>query len=272
MSINKIDLATHSVPLRTDISPSHHPSTVDVLTERLDPAVASATREALTAAYTAVGKLNDAEQALRDAGGPATRRQHPGGRTEYSDHVRFAARTGKPQVHADMEALVEAANHSFNLIAPSLDRRLAEVSRHIKALEGRIATAIDDPARRAAEGVAMAQEVRAHSKALPSSKERMSFVLGAIKSDDRSTDAAILHAPAFLSGLDATSLATLRDQAVKQFAAAEADQLAATNSARERIEGAMAMFMRRYSDVLQYQKSASARAIQAIAAVKGAGK
>ena len=73
-------------------------------------------------------------------------------------------------------------------------RRIKELEGYHDALGKRVAEALDTPARRTPKGLALANEVRAHIKALPESR-RWSFVAEAIQVGDRATVAAVLAAP-----------------------------------------------------------------------------
>ena len=87
---------------------------------------------------------------------------------------------------------------------------MKELNGYRDTLARRVAAALDHPARKTPEGLALAAEVRAHIKAMKKPDERMKFVAQAVDAEDVETVAAVLHAQPLLSGLAPKTHATLR--------------------------------------------------------------
>ena len=70
---------------------------------------------------------------------PARRRQHPAaktGRTEFTDNVRM--KNGKPTRVVDAEEFIAAAEKAYARVAPTIDRRLAELNGYRDTLANRV--------------------------------------------------------------------------------------------------------------------------------------
>ncbi|MBS0254010.1 MAG: hypothetical protein JSS36_02070 [Proteobacteria bacterium] len=261
-------------PVRGDVPLDMHPDSLLGLSRTLSQpdtlglSVLSAAREALRLCYDCFGRLNDAERDLQAAAEPALRRQHPadkGGRTEVTGNVRMV--NGTPTRIVDAEEFIEAADRAFKRVAPAVDRRVSELTRYRDTLASRVASAIDAPSRRTPEGLALASEVRAHVKALKQPAQRTKFVLDAIEAGDLLTVAAVLHAPPFLSGLDASIHATIRAKAAAKFAPIDSAQLEATEAAVDRVTHAGSMTLKRFGGVLQYRNAPIVKAAKSVRAL-----
>jgi hypothetical protein len=86
---------------------------------------------------------------------------------------------------------VEAAGKEMEGACKTVDGRVKQSVAVRDDLAKRVAEALDNPARRIAEGLPLAAEVRAHAKGLPDSKCWL-FVAGAFGAGDLPTVAAIL--------------------------------------------------------------------------------
>jgi hypothetical protein len=186
-----------STPVRADVPISLHPDSLLGIGEPLSvdgtlgTNVLAAAREALRSGYDLFGRMNDAERDLQAMAEPARRRQHPAeksGRTEFTDNVRM--KNGKPTRVVDAEEFIAAAEKAYARVAPTIDRRVAELNGYRDTLATRVATALDHPARKTPEGLALAAEVRSHVKAVKKPDERMKFVAQAIDQGDLPTVAA----------------------------------------------------------------------------------
>lgn len=144
-----------------------------------------------------------------------------------------------------------------------MDLRMAEMKAHASILEGNVADALKDPRATAADGVALAQEVRAHLRSLPDA-ERFTFIRKTIESDDRRSVAAVIAAPPFLSGLAPASHAMVRDLAARRWAPVDHAQAQAVARAIEHVTTASKVIVGRYSRVLKLADGPSGRASPAI--------
>jgi hypothetical protein len=270
------------VALRPDVPVDYHPDALLGLARALDVdatigrAALAAAREALTAMYRVYSAMNDAEKALQAAAPPARRRQQPA-EDPTALLAKAAAITGdvrlvrgKPIRFTGREnEFAEAATQAFEAASTVVDRRLKELAGFREGLAKRVTDALDNPARRTAEGLALASEVRAHIKGLSDSK-RWEFVASAIGTRDKATVAAILAAPPFLSGLTARQQASMRELAAQEFTPVDHAQLAATEAAIERVQRASGAFLARYAKVLELRNTPKAKADDGLARLRQA--
>jgi hypothetical protein len=262
-------------PVRGDIPLGLHPDAMMTHTQTLDVpdtlgrSVMSAAREALRLCYDLYGRLNDAERDLQAVADPALRRQHPvakSARTEVTDNVRMV--NGTPRRIVDAEDFIAAAERALARTSPAIDRRLAELTGYRDALAKRVEAALDTPARKSPEGLALASEVRAHIKALKQPVQRTKFVADAVAAGDLATVAAIIHAPPFLSGLDANTHASIRASAANRFAPVDSAQLDATEVAIDRVSSAGSATLGRFAAVTAYRNTPVIKAAKSLKALE----
>ncbi|OYX52370.1 MAG: hypothetical protein B7Y97_01100 [Sphingomonas sp. 32-66-10] len=261
-------------PVRGDVPLEMHPDSLLGLGRALDQpdtlgvSVYSSAREALRLCYDCFGRLNDAERDLQAMAPPAVRRQHPaanGGGTEIVGDIRMV--NGRPTRVVNTEELIAAAERALDRVAPAVDRRVAELTRYRDTLAGRVATALDTPARRTPEGLALASEVRAHIKAMKQPAARAKFVMDAIGASDLPTVAAVLHAPPFLCGIDPAMHATIRARAAATFAPVDSAQLEAADAAIERVTSAGSAVVKRLGGVMAFRNAPVAKASRSLKAL-----
>jgi hypothetical protein len=266
-----------TTPVRGDVPLGLHPDALLSIGQALNQpdtlgiTVMSAAREAMRLCYDCYGRLNDAERDMQAAADPALRRQHPvdrGGRTEVTDNVRMV--NGKPTRIIDAEAFIDAADAAFKRVAPAIDRRVTELKGYRDTLAGRVASALDAPARRTPEGLALASEVRAHVKAMKQPAARSKFAMDAVEAGDLPTVAAILHAPPFLSGIDPAMHATIRARAAARFAPVDSAQLEATDAALSSVMAAGNAMSGRFGQVLAMRSNPTIKAERSLKALRGA--
>ncbi|MDP2374270.1 hypothetical protein [Reyranella sp.] len=248
-------MASDDINVRADLPPSVHPDVLSPLATALDqPGTAgrsayNAGRIALEDLRKSYAAIHDAERSLRAAASPnADIRMGPDGLHQH---------TGRD------EELSGAAERAFNRTAKVVDLRMAEMKAHASILEGNVADALKDPRGTAADGIAIAQEVRGHLRSLPDA-ERFAFIRKAIESDDRRSVAAVLAAPSFLSGLAPASQAMVRDLAARRWAPVDHAQAQAVAKAIERVTTASKVIVGRYSRVLKLADGPGGRATRAI--------
>lgn len=272
-------LIDDSTPIRPDVPLGVHPDSLLGIGEPLDVEgtlgtnVLAAARESLRLCYDLFGRMNDAERDLQAIAEPARRRQHPaerGGRTDFTDNVRM--KNGKPTRVVDAEEFIAAAEQAYNRVAPAIDRRLKELDGYRATLEQRVAAALDHPARKTPEGLALAAEVRAHIKSVKRPDERTRFVAQAIEAGDIPTVAAVLHAQPFLSGLEPATYASLREHAAAKFATQDHAQLAATDAAIRHVSASGSTLVKRLGDVTALRSNPAAKAAKSLKALEAAGR
>lgn len=241
--------------IRTDVPASVHPDMVLPLAGALDRegtpgrAAYSAARAALGELRDTYAAIEDAERAVRDAEPPAAA---PG--------LRRAA-------GAREEELAEAATRAFDRTAASVDRRVASMRGARDALAARLSEALADPAAATPQGIAIAQEVRAHFRAL-GADERHAFLSAAVEAGDRRTVAALLSAPPYLSGMTPEVAASLRSRAADRWAPVESAQARALERAVDRVIDASRALVERYAAVVR-RAERPARARSALVSLAG---
>lgn len=135
------------------------------------------TETAFSEAYVAIGKVHDARAAAK-----------------------------RNPVWNEAEQLIQTQNFAdkmFNHVAKHFDGALNSLNRGITSLEADLTAPVEAKA-----SYALAVEIRAHTKSLPT-EERMTFIKEAITAGDARTAESILGAPAFLSGISSDMQATL---------------------------------------------------------------
>lgn len=247
MTIPALKFDDDRIEVRDDVPIWMHPDSllnhIDTLNKNdtIGILALSAAREALRICHEAYGRINDAEAAL----GKVRPSKVQGGKLSDADSPNLINATPT----AELEAFVYAAERALTRIAPQVDRRVRELTGIQETLKKRVLIAIDEPTRMTAEGLALAREVRSHVKSLPR-KARNAFVVKAIALNDKATVAALLHAQAFLSGLDGAALGILRRRAAVEFAQVDSAQLEATTAALEHVRNAVSLLFRRYDALL----------------------
>lgn len=257
-------------PIRTDVPIDMHPDTLvnvgKVLNQpdTIGTHAYSAAREALKICHDSYGLLNDAEKATGEARSlnAAQRKQA----LSSGQDVRMV--NGAPTLVVASEELIGAAREAWARIGPSIDRRMKELKGLHETLGKRVAEAIDNPARKTQEGLALAAEVRAHVKNMGDG-ERLTFCMKAVDAGDKATVAAILHAQPFLSGLNEGAHDALRKRAASQFAPVDAAQHEATAKAIRRVMEAGNRLSARYGDILNRPTSPRAVAAKKVRALAG---
>lgn len=223
--------------IRTDVPISLHPGSLNPLTRTLNQEgtvgarALGIARSAMTAAYAAYANVEDAVQSL-----------------PLGDEVRMV--NGRPTKLAigAIDQLVTATEAASGRILASIQKGYEELEKIGAALDERIATALDDPARKPPPGIAVATEIRGYVKGLPDAK-RTAFAHAAVEAGDKATVAAILHAPAYLSGFTDKHLATLRQRAAAAFAPVDNAQREAVRDASDKVAAAGSRLVERFGRV-----------------------
>jgi hypothetical protein len=157
---------------------------------------------ALTTIYNTYSEINDTERMLRTSISPSRRAD------DKLEVGRIRMVNGAPTQHADTTEFVEAADAATKRAQIAVVKSLGAMAHNETQLAARIAMAVDDPTRKTSEGQLLAQEIRAHVKSL-SEKNRFQFVAQKIEQGNLKAVAAVIQAPAFLSGLEDNAGATL---------------------------------------------------------------
>lgn len=181
-------------------------------------------------------------------------------------------KNGKPTRYVDAEKFIAAAEKAFARVSPAVDRRVAELKGYRDTFAARVATALDHPARKTPEGLALAAEVRSHIKTMKKPDERLTFIAAAIEQGDVATVAAVLHAQPFLSGLEPAAHATLRARTAAKFAPVDNAQLEATDAALAHVTASGSALVKRFGEILDLRNLPAAQAAKSIMALGEAGR
>ncbi len=189
-------------------------------------------REALAELYNWYSDVEDVDSAFQQYGakvGGAQYKLKGAFRTYHGSEEEIYNQAGK----ASERALTRASN--------SLNHTIETGDLLLKRLD----KATDDPDRKTPTGIAMATEIRNHVKGLPE-KQRLAFVQKAIRSFDNRTVAAVLKAPAYLSGIGEEAQRVLQLDAEKSWAPQDYEQFKAVQQIRETLEKGMGAITKRY--------------------------
>jgi hypothetical protein len=191
-------------------------------------------REALEAIYQWHVAVEDAEKAFIDTVG--SRQTKLVGR----DNAGLFAREARQHIvnlAQNEQELMDTAEAGTKRAFAVSTRAAGTVSRAIESLSKQLDEMTEDPERIKPVGIALATEIRAHVKSL-SKADRTQFVASAITNRDVKTVAALLRAPAYLSGLTPDEVDHARVAATKSWAQWQFGQFEALQKINTRLEGA----------------------------------
>lgn len=228
---------TNGVPIRPDVPISLHPGSLGNIAPALSQEGSPGARalalaqSAMTVAYTSYAKLEDAVRSL-----------------PLGDEVRMVNGRPKQLSAGAIDELVSTTRGVSERVLATVQKNYEELEKVAQSLGQQVDTAIDDPARNTPVGLSVATEIRAHVKSLADGK-RSTFAYAAVEAGDKQTVAAILHAPAYLSGLTDKQMSALRQRAAYAFAPTESTQLEAVRKAGTMVATAGSQLVERYSRV-----------------------
>lgn len=218
----------------TDLRPEMIAEHVEALGK--DPATAPAMR----AANLAMTKMAASAAAMSAA---AQELKHGGEQRINAAGITFAITGDKVQAMAD------AAGHSFARGAELQEAAMLEIDNASKAVALGIETALKDPRANETARAAVATEIRMHIKAIPEEK-RMGWAMNALEAGDVEIVRAILQGGPFASGLDRKAFALFRSEAEKGLAPELVVKRDHLNVARGKVERAGSTFLKHYIDVV----------------------
>jgi hypothetical protein len=232
--------------IRGDVSPSMHPTSLAAHARALDVAgtmgqhVYTDAHTALTVAYTCMGNLRDVRKQVEKQ--YRTRRE-----VVQNGQVTHAVAYPE-QFFAGVDRAMERASRQ-------IDSADAGIRAKITSLASRVETMLSDPSAK----TPVAAEIRAHAKGLTDTK-RMAFIRDAINVKDKASVAALLSAPAYLSGLSTEQADVARKMAEETFAQVESAQLHAAEKVLERVREAGAQLVGYYGEITALRDTPEARA------------
>lgn len=232
--------------IRGDVSPSMHPTSLAAHARALDVQgtmgqhVYTDAHTALTVAYTCMGNLRDVRKQVE---------------TQFQTR-REVVRDGKVvRAVAYPEQFFAGVDREFARAARQMDSADAGIRAKINSLASRVETMLSDPSAK----TQVAAEIRAHAKGLTDTK-RMAFIRDAINAKDKASVAALLSAPAYLSGLSKEQADVARKMAEETFAQVESAQLHAAERVLERVREAGGQLTAYYGEITALRDTPEARA------------
>lgn len=254
--------------ISADVSPGIHPSALapqrkalatgqDSLGNATYNPIIAAAEEGLSTAYEFLATVATAERLVDGLGDPAGRRQVGNAATGEIRSQTWGAvhldRGKLRKVGEGDQELADATDAAFQRVASTLDKRRAEVVKGIAFLEGKVAEALNPPSRKTQEAVQVEAQIRSHIASLGS--KAGGFVLDRIRAKDITTAAAVLHAPAYLSGLKDADMPKYRQLAAATFAPDETRQLEAANKLSDALMQAGAAALAKNMEVARRRTS-----------------
>lgn len=260
-----------TIEIRADVPISIHPNVLSLHAAALEhkPGALATAQAALQNAYGWLGAVNDAEQALSALAAseaPAKRRQLPSGRSEYLGDLRLTS-NGLRQFSGQEEELAEAAGVHMQRVTKKIDFARTNLEETASTLNKAVAFALTDPDGASPTGIALAGEIRAHTKSLPKN-DRFGFLQDAIHNGDLPTVAAVLQGAPFLSGLTVEEQGNARSIAAEKFARQTVTEHAAVSKLIEAVELAGQEVLKRFQKVQIGADTPRAKANRQLAALK----
>lgn len=170
--------------------------------------------------------------------------------------------------HGSEEALADATAKSAQRVLQTVDRRINDIEACANTVRAQINNAIDHSGRQSPSGIAEGTEVRAYVRGLPET-QRFTFIKQAVDSGDLRTVAAVLHSPAYLSGLSREHHDLMRGLAEAKFAPTERNLLTGMTKAVNHLRQGADVLNRRTSEITSV---AATRAAKRAAALGRLGK
>ncbi len=242
--------------VRADVPSTAHPDILAKHSGTLDlentagPNVLNAGREALTAAYSFLGDVNDAEKALKAIGNSTQRMVK-----------------GKPANVVNADEFLDAVDAAYQRMAPVIDRRISDLQALHQHLEKQVSSALDTNERKTAEGLHMTTEIRQHVKALPEEK-RLTFLMQ--HAGDVRTVGAILSGPHYLVGLTPDEQSRFRDHACLKLCPTEHKQVQAVVDVIDQVRAAGGHMLQRYTEIQKQRVGKAATVTNSLNKLKGA--
>lgn len=189
-------------------------------------------RAALAEMHDSYGKIARAAKAIQD-----------------TEHSIVSTPAGLRMGRADLEPLVAAAKAAFDRTANAVDARIRSLEAERTDLTKRLDATLTEPSK-SAIGIAQASEIRSHLRSLEPAKA-MTVAMDAMRAGDRMTAAAILTAPAYLSGLDAAKHGELRKLAASTLEPNVDKALTALDKISDHVKRATQSYVGMYAKVTQ---------------------
>ncbi len=155
----------------------------------------------------------------------------------------------------DKGRLASAAQPFAERAVQSVGRAMETLKKQVEHLDSQIDTAISPPVDPTLAGQIRTYWANSGSKALPGLRK-------AIEEGDAATISAVLHTPAYLSGLSDENQELLRQIATKRYAPDKTVQRAEAADALQRVERATNFFMETIAGNLRKWRDDDAKIIQ----------
>jgi hypothetical protein len=263
-----------NTPIRADVLLDLHPGILEphgvVLNKQGTPGqdIYAASRKAQKAFTENLGQMRDVHRVLRSLAQPISTdsgMKQPRGNVVVA---RVDGSMAQPLPRGAEYAV--AAEQAFKRGVAAFDSAMVVVNRNGEQLGSELLKALTVQNEGHPKPLAMAQEVRAHVKALPEGK-RFGFVKQAIEAGDHATVCAVVNAQPFLSGLSDAHREVLRGLAAEKFAPVVWAQMRAAQAIREKLTANRASFEREYVKTLPVRSAKQDAADAALAKLRAAG-
>lgn len=238
------------------ISPSVDPTMADAIADQLTIGTNADGSPVYSPAFTAgratLAKLHESSLALADAEAGIKR----AGMTDpvTADRLRNAARK-------TMAAIAKSVESGLAALTANHDQCTAEIEAAIGTEQSR--TGVCENARGA--------EIRSWVRSLPTPSARTDALLAAIREGEREIVAAVLAAPAALSGIKPDARENLAAEAAERFAPASTKMRASIDKMRSMLQIAASATGQRFAATTGFGESVAAVAQRSLTALENAG-
>lgn len=224
----------------------------------LGSAILNTFKASMTEAHSFYGQLEEVEKQMH-AASPNWSVVGKNNSTSY-----FRVQNGREHEFQDI------LDKAFTRVTQSMDAKMDAILGFKGKLESKIAEAIKDPSDGGSIMSEMrAREVRDYARSLDP-MARNSLVSQLIRAGDKRSVAAIIHAPAFLSGFSDEENAEHKQFAEAAFAAEAYEQLQQTKEVIKRLNHAFLQVRERYGKSKRSESSPGAKLSKALADLRGA--
>jgi hypothetical protein len=172
---------------------------------------------------------------------------------------------------SDAKLFNAAAEQAFRRGASIYDQSRAKIVTELEQLQLERAGKTTDPSAKTPQGIAAAQEIRAHLKSLPAS-ERATLVRAEIKAGNARVAAAVAESECFLSGFDPATHANLVAATRDQFAPEESAKIESLSAVLKTVDDAATLALTAYTDALVPVLGLNESANSAMSALKTGGE
>jgi hypothetical protein len=250
--------------INTSVSPEVHPQVVSGLISdhvTKDDALVATTRGALESIYKTLGSIAAARHELDELARSGL--QPTDSTRRLAEHGLSRMVGGRQTVTTPHNQLVEAGNKAIEVASGKADHAYGQLQKAEAALE----LSITDGLRDLAFGQQVAVETRAMLRGEQDPAKRLGMVMSAAQKGDLPMVAAILSAPAYLSGLTDEQRTLVRETAAHAVVPQLKARRDAARKAQELLRRAGGHLIEELGVLKRYQQTGAARVSAAVAAI-----